>query len=61
MPTPRALLIHYPERFEAEELGERIWRLGMSDAVCVSAKTGAGLPDLLREISARLEWPGAGG
>ena len=39
----------------AEELGERIWRLGIKDAVCVSAKTGAGLPELLQQISERLD------
>ena len=44
----------------AEELGERMWRLGVEDAICVSAKTGAGLPDLLQQISARLEAPGGG-
>jgi GTP-binding protein HflX len=44
----------------AEELGEKMQMLGLKDAVCVSAKTGAGIPDLLAQISARLE-PARGG
>jgi GTP-binding protein HflX len=43
-----------------EELGDRIWRLGVDGVVCVSAKTGAGVPELFREISGRLEAQAAG-
>ena len=39
----------------AEELGEKMWRLGVRDAVCISAKTGAGIPDLLAAVESRLE------
>ncbi len=44
----------------SEELGEKMWRLGIRDAACVSAKTGAGLPELLKEISDRLNVPTTG-
>ncbi len=44
----------------AEELGETMWSLGIRDAVCVSAKTGAGLQDLARELGSRLG-PARGG
>ena len=39
----------------AEELGEKMRGLGINDAVCVSAKTGAGLALLLQAISSRLQ------
>lgn len=44
----------------SEELGEKMQKLGIEDAVCVSAKTGAGLPELLKEISRRLTVPSPG-
>jgi GTPase len=37
-----------------EELGEKMWRLGLKDAVEVSALTGKGVPALLDEIDSRL-------
>jgi GTP-binding protein HflX len=39
----------------AEELGEKMERLGIKDAISVSAKTGAGLALLLQAISSRLQ------
>jgi len=37
-----------------EELGEKMWSLGLKDAAEVSAKTGRGIPELLRAVSERI-------
>ncbi len=37
-----------------EELGEKMWSVGVTDAVEVSAKTGQGVPRLLQEITSMI-------
>ncbi len=44
-----------------EELGEKMWSIEMREAVGISAKTGKGLPELLREISERIRTSGTEG
>jgi GTP-binding protein HflX len=38
-----------------EELGEKMWNLGVKEAVGISAKTGSGLAELFHEISRRMQ------
>jgi GTP-binding protein HflX len=62
VPDSRVLMVmNKTDLVSAEELGEKTWRLGIKDAVCVSAKTGAGLALLLQAISSRLQASPAGG
>jgi GTP-binding protein HflX len=42
-----------------EELGEKVWSLGVKDALTISALTGKGIPALLREIESRLHAKGS--
>lgn len=44
-----------------EELGEKMWVLGLQEAVGISAKTGRGLGELLRELSDRIAQSREGG
>jgi GTP-binding protein HflX len=37
-----------------EELGEKMWRLGVKDALEVSSLTGRGIPELMDEVGSRL-------
>jgi GTP-binding protein HflX len=38
-----------------EDLGDKMWMLGVKEASFVSAKTGSGIPELLQNIGRRLE------
>lgn len=40
-----------------EELGERMWSLGLKGAPAISAKSGAGVAELLRQVGSRLAAP----
>jgi GTP-binding protein HflX len=59
VPASRILtVVNKSDLVGAEELMEKMSRLGIRDAVRVSAKTGAGIPALLNELSKRLQSPG---
>ncbi len=58
VPESRILVVmNKVDLLSSEELGEKMWRLGVKEAVCLSAKTGSGVPGLLNELSRRLASP----
>jgi len=61
VPESRILkVVNKVDLLAPEELEDKMQRLGIKDAVSVSARTGAGVPELLQRVSARLEGSGAG-
>ncbi len=55
VPDSRVLLVvNKTDAVTAEELEEVLRRLGLRDAVCISARSGAGIDELLKQIGARL-------
>jgi GTP-binding protein HflX len=56
VPDTRILtLMNKADLVGREEIGTKMWELGIKDAVLVSARTGAGVQDLLGRVAVRLE------
>jgi GTP-binding protein HflX len=54
------VVMNKTDLIRSEELDEKVSELDVKDAACVSAKTGVGLPELLNEISHRINTPPLG-
>jgi len=52
--TRMMLVMNKVDLLDDEELGEKMWSLGVKDAVRISAKTGKGLGELLGEVAERV-------
>jgi GTP-binding protein HflX len=56
VPDTRTLTVmNKTDLVSQEELGEKMWMLGIREASLVSAKTGSGIRELLQTVSNRLE------